>query len=109
MDVMQMDAFAEIKNYAGRVCIVHGTKDKIVDVSYAKRAAEAYKSTMPIAPQNSGLSDMKLFVFNRFCNTFFKNVFSGRWNSPPWLATKPKNRIIFKAFALFWAEAFLHI
>ena len=63
----------------------------------------------PIAPQNSGLSDMKIFVFNRFCNTFFKNVFSGRWNSPPWLATKPKNRIIFKAFALFWAEAFLHI
>ena len=53
MDVMQMDAFAEIKNYAGRVCIVHGTKDKIVDVSYAKRAAEAYKSTMPIKMQES--------------------------------------------------------
>ena len=53
MDVMQMDAFAEIKNYAGRVCIVHGTKDKIVDVSYAKRAAEAYKSTMPIGMQES--------------------------------------------------------
>ena len=60
----------------------------------------------PIAPQNSGLSDMKIFVFNRFCNTFFKNVFSGRWNSPPWLATNLQNRIIFKAFALFWAEAF---
>ena len=29
--------------------------------------------------------------------------------APPWLATKPKNRIIFKAFALFWAEAFLHM
>ena len=53
MDVMQMDAFAEIKNYAGRVCIVHGTKDKIVDVSYANRAAEAYKSTMPIGMQDS--------------------------------------------------------
>ena len=53
MDVMQMDAFAEIKNYTGRVCIVHGTKDKIVDVSYAKRAAEAYKSTMPIGMQES--------------------------------------------------------
>lgn len=25
---------------------------------------------------------------------------------PLWLATKPKNCIIFKAFALFWAEAF---
>ena len=32
----------------------------------------------PIAPQKSGLSDMKIFVFNRFCNTFFKNMFSGR-------------------------------
>lgn len=53
MDVMQMDAFEEIKNYTGRVCIVHGTKDKIVDVSYAKRAAEAYKSTMPIGMQES--------------------------------------------------------
>lgn len=53
MDVMQMDAFAEIKNYAGRVCIVHGTKDKIVNVSYANRAAEAYKSTMPIGMQES--------------------------------------------------------
>ena len=53
MDVIQMDAFAEIKNYAGRVCIVHGTKDKIVDVSYANRAAEAYKSTMPSGMQES--------------------------------------------------------
>ena len=53
MDVMQMDAFAEIKNYTGRVCIVHGTKDKIVDVSYAKHAAEAYKSTIPIGMQES--------------------------------------------------------
>ena len=53
MDVMQMDAFAEIKNYAGRVCIVHGTKDKIVDISYANRAAEAYKSTIPIGMQES--------------------------------------------------------
>lgn len=30
---------------------MHGTKYKIVDVSYAKRAAEAYKSTMPIGMQ----------------------------------------------------------
>ena len=28
---------------------------------------------------------------------------------PLGLQLKPKNRIIFKAFALFWAEAFLHI
>ena len=41
-----------------------------------------------------------------FATLFFKNVFSGRWNSHLWFATKPKNRIIFKAFALLWAEAF---
>ena len=29
----------------------------------------------PIAPKNSGLSDMKIFEFNRFCNTFFKTGF----------------------------------
>lgn len=29
-------------------------------------------------------------------------------NSALWFATKPKNRIKIKAFALFWAEAFLH-
>ena len=46
-DVMDMDAFQEIKAYHGRVCIVHGTADKIVDVAYAKRAAEVYRSTTP--------------------------------------------------------------
>ena len=43
-----------------------------------------------------------------FSNTFFKNVFLGRRNNSPWPATKPKNRIKIKAFALFGAEAFLH-
>ncbi len=46
-DVMQMDALEEIKAYNGKVCIVHGTADKIVDVAYAKRAAEVYRSTTP--------------------------------------------------------------
>ncbi len=46
-DVMHMDAFEEIKAYTGKVCIVHGTADKIVDFAYSKRAAEVYKSTAP--------------------------------------------------------------
>lgn len=29
-------------------------------------------------------------------------------NNALWFATKTKNRKNFKAFALFWAEAFLH-
>ena len=46
-DVIKMDPFREIKSYNGRVCIVHGTADKIVNIDYAKRAEEAYKSTKP--------------------------------------------------------------
>ena len=49
MDVMNMDAFEEIKTYNGRVCIVHGTADKIVNVNYAKRALEVYRNTTPEA------------------------------------------------------------
>lgn len=48
-DVMHMDSFEEIKAYNGKVCIVHGTADKIVDITYAKRAEEVYRSTTPEA------------------------------------------------------------
>ncbi len=44
MDVMHMDPFAEISAYRGPVLILHGTKDRIVNVSYAVRAFEAYQS-----------------------------------------------------------------
>lgn len=47
MDVMHMDPFEEIKTYNGQVCIVHGTADKIVDITYAQRAYEAYKNNLP--------------------------------------------------------------
>lgn len=44
-DVNKMDAFEETKNYKGRVCIVHGSDDKVVNVSYSQRAAEVYKNS----------------------------------------------------------------
>lgn len=40
--VINMDIFKEIVGYEGPVLIVHGTKDAIVNVEYAKRAKEAY-------------------------------------------------------------------
>ena len=40
--VMEMDPFAEIAAYKGPVLLVHGTADKIVDATYARRAHEAY-------------------------------------------------------------------
>ena len=41
-DVIGIDPFKEIQAYTGGVLIVHGTKDKIVHVDYAKKAFEAY-------------------------------------------------------------------
>ena len=41
-DVLAMDPFAEISPYTGPVLIIHGTKDKIVDIEYAKKAQKAY-------------------------------------------------------------------
>ncbi len=40
--VIGMDAFAEIRRYGGPVLILHGEKDDIVPVEYARRAGEAY-------------------------------------------------------------------
>ena len=43
-DVIGMDPYAEIKGYPGDILLVHGTKDKIVNLAYAKRANEMYKA-----------------------------------------------------------------
>lgn len=40
--VIKMDPYQEIVKYEGPVLIVHGTKDAIVNVEYAKRAYEVY-------------------------------------------------------------------
>ncbi len=40
--VLDMDPFSEISPYTGPVQIVHGTKDKIVNTDYTRRAAEVY-------------------------------------------------------------------
>ena len=43
-DVIGMDPYEEIKGYTGDILLVHGTKDKIVNFDYAKRANEMYKT-----------------------------------------------------------------
>lgn len=37
-----LEPWREIRGYAKPVLIIHGTKDKLVDISYSKRAAEEY-------------------------------------------------------------------
>lgn len=42
--VLKMDIFQEIGGFDGPVLLLHGTKDKIVDISYAERAQHCYKN-----------------------------------------------------------------
>jgi alpha/beta superfamily hydrolase len=37
-----MDVFAEIDGYKGQTLLLHGTKDKIVDIAYARKAKEHF-------------------------------------------------------------------
>lgn len=41
-DVIEMDPYEIINQYTGKVLIIYGNQDKIVDISYAQRAVEAY-------------------------------------------------------------------
>ena len=36
--------YEEIMGYTGDILLIHGTKDKIVNIDYAKRANEMYKA-----------------------------------------------------------------
>ena len=40
--VMDMDIFNEIGGYNGPTMLIHGTKDKVVNISYAERASKLY-------------------------------------------------------------------
>lgn len=41
-DVIHLDPFLEISKFQGDILIVHGTKDRIVNIEYAERAYAAY-------------------------------------------------------------------
>ena len=43
LDVIGMEPYREICGFQKPVLIVHGTKDKLVDISYSRRACEGYR------------------------------------------------------------------
>lgn len=45
-DVMELDPFSDISRYKGRVLIVHGNADKLVDISYSRRAQAVYENAV---------------------------------------------------------------
>ena len=43
LDVKDMDPFREICGFQKPVLIIHGTRDRLVDISYSRRACEGYR------------------------------------------------------------------
>ena len=53
--VIDKDPYELLKGYAGPVLIVHGTNDRVVNVNYARRAFELYRSGQKAGRRNSEL------------------------------------------------------
>ncbi len=57
-DVIGMDTYQEIQDFSGDILIVHGTKDKIVNMEYSKRAYEMYSENRG---KNDGAGTVSFF------------------------------------------------
>ena len=57
-DVIGMDTYQEIQDFSGDILIVHGTKDKIVNMEYSKRAYEMYSENRG---RNDGAGTVSFF------------------------------------------------
>ena len=51
---IDMDIYEEIRGYDGPVLLVHGTADKIVNISYARKAHEVYKQCEYLEIEGAG-------------------------------------------------------
>ena len=47
MSVMEMDPWEEIRGYEGRILLLHGTADRLVDAEYARKASALYEEEKP--------------------------------------------------------------
>ncbi|MGB4701367.1 MAG: alpha/beta fold hydrolase [Syntrophomonadaceae bacterium] len=52
--VKDMNIYDEIKGYEGPVLLIHGTKDKLVDISYSRQAREVYKQCEYLEIEGAG-------------------------------------------------------
>lgn len=53
-DVLDMDVYSEIAFFSGPVVIMHGTDDRLVDLSYSQRAVDAFASAELVVLQGAG-------------------------------------------------------
>ena len=64
-DVIEMDPYEIIHQYTGKVLIIHGNQDKIVDIPYALRAVETYSQAG---------ADVEMKIIDKGGHMFFRPI-----------------------------------
>ena len=62
--VLELDPFSVIPAYRGDVLIVHGNADTLVDVSYSRRAYDAFRASAEAALEAGQITAMPLIAFH---------------------------------------------
>ena len=62
--VLDLDPFSVIPSYRGDVLIVHGNADELVDISYSRRAYDAYRAAAETALQAGEIAAMPHLAFH---------------------------------------------
>ena len=62
--VLDLDPFSTISAYRGDVLIVHGNADTLVDISYSRRAYDAYRAAAETALQAGEIQSMPRIAFH---------------------------------------------
>ena len=62
--VLDLDPFSVIPSYCGDVLIVHGNADELVDISYSRRAYDAYRAAAETALQAGEIAAMPHLAFH---------------------------------------------
>ena len=62
--VLELDPFSVISAYHGDVLIVHGNADTLVDISYSRRAYDAYRAAAETALQAGEITAMPQIAFH---------------------------------------------
>ena len=62
--VLELDPFSAISAYRGDVLIVHGNADTLVDISYSRRAYDAYCASAEAALKAGAISAMPRIAFH---------------------------------------------
>lgn len=79
-DVLPLDPFTDIAPYKGPVLILHGTDDDVVNISYARRAAECYADCRLVEIPNAkhGFSKADDRIALPYLRNFLQNTYDAK-------------------------------